>query len=274
MCRWLHFRFSVAWVVRLTFTLLFLVPAFICLGNDKTTETCGNVSLFRQNLRNNINTAGTLVEAGSSFLIILLIFCWRKFSVTNLFLALPRLAVFWFWIGLFSLQTFSTINRDILQLNPDKWYFLGVSLTLEYATLVLLSLALKFTDKSTVTEWIKRRVANQSAIYFSYLCALYILTLWMYMLRNLAVGSYHMALFTKRINLHAKMQHMEKLLNLAAIAFRISFVQFSYAAIFRNPNLPKVCKEQTQSRDEIFPIAIEGPEERVQALIPWNPYIE
>ena len=238
----------------------------ICLTNETTTETCGN-AVFTQDLKDEINTAGTLVEAGSSCLVILLIFCWEKFNVANLFLVVPRLAVFWFWTGLFSLQTLSTINRDIL---PQKWTFLGMCLLLEYGSLVLLSLALKFIDKSTVKAWINRTVGSRPA---SCLYTLYILTLWMYLLRNLAVVFYHMAMFAKKINLHASNKQIDNLLNIAAIAFRSSIVQFFYAAIFKNPNLSTVCKERNPSRDEIFPIAVRDTTDRQRALTEWVPYI-
>lgn len=141
--------FAFLWLARLTFTLLFFVPALICLGDDTTTETCGNAALFSQDLMNHINTAGTLVEAGSSFMFILSIFYWEKFDVANFFRVIPRLAVFWFRVFLFSRQTISTMNMDIL---PRKWTFLGVSLLLEYAALVFLSLALKFIENSTVDK--------------------------------------------------------------------------------------------------------------------------
>ena len=259
--------FAILWLARLTFTLLFFVPAMICLTNETTTETCGN-AVFTQDLKNEINKAGTLVEAGSSFLIILLIFCWEKFNVANLFLAVPRLAVFWFWIGLFALQTLSIVNMDII---PRKWAFLGVCLLLEYTSLVLLSLALKFIDKSTVKAWITKRVASQH--WAMYLYRLYILTLWMYLLRNLALVFYDMALLTKRIDRHATRKHIDNVLKLATIAFRSSFVQFYYATIFRNPNLSTVCKEQNPSRDEIFPIAFSDAADRQRALTAWVPYI-
>ena len=103
---------SFLWLARLTFTLLFFVPAMNCLSNDTTTEACGN-QVLRQDLKNNINMAGTLIEAGNSFLIIVLIFSWGKFNVANFFHAAPRLAVFWFWVGLLLLQTISSINMDI-----------------------------------------------------------------------------------------------------------------------------------------------------------------
>ena len=195
--------FAFLWLARLTFTLLFFVPAMICLTNETTTETCGN-DVFSQDSKNEINTAGTLVEAGSSFLLILVIFFWEKFNVPNLFLAVPRLAVFWFWIGLFSLQTLSIVNMDIL---PRKWTILGVCLLLEYASLVLLSLALKFIDKSTVKAWITRIVASEHWAMCLY--RLYILTLWMYFLRNLALVFYDMALLTKRIDRHASRKHID-----------------------------------------------------------------
>ena len=258
---------AILWLARLTFTLLFFVPATICLSNETTTETCGN-DVLSQDLKNEINTAGTLVEAGSSIFIILLIFFWEKFNVPNLFLAVPRLAVFWFWIGLFALQTLSIVNIDI---TPRKWAFLGVCLLLEYASLVLLSLALKFITKSTVKAWITETVASQH--WAMYLYSLYILTLWMYLLRNLALVFHDMALLTKRIDRHATRKHIDNVLKLATIAFRSSFAQFFYAAIFRNPNLSTVCKEQNPLRDEIFPIAIGDTTDRQRMLTEWVPYI-
>ena len=260
--------FAFQWLARLTFTLLFFVPACICLTNDTTTETCGN-EVFSQDLKDEINMAGTLVEAGNSFLIILLIFCWRKFNVINFFLAAPHLVVFWFWIGLFSLQIISIINMDIL---PGQWMILGVSLLLEYAALVLLSLALKFIDKSTVKAWIQRTVTSQQ--WAGYLYHLYILTLWMYLLRNLALVFYDMALLTKKIDRHASGKQIDNILKIANIAFRGSFVQFFYATIFRNPNLSTVCKEQTRPYDEVFPTAIEDSADRLPTLIAWEPYIK
>jgi len=100
-------------LARLLFTVLFIVPAFVCLTNDTTTETCGN-AVFKQDTKNTVNMAGTLVEAGNSFVMVILIFRWEKFKVTNFLRAAPRLAVFWFWISLFIVQTISTINRDII----------------------------------------------------------------------------------------------------------------------------------------------------------------
>ena len=80
----------------------------------------------------------------------------------------------------------------------------------------------------------------------------------MYLSRNLALVFYDMALFTMKIDRHTmSAKQMDNILVLATIAFRASFVQFFYAAIFRNPNLSKVCKERTRPCDEIFPIAID-----------------
>ena len=104
---------SLLWLTRLSFIFLFLVPAFVCLTNKTSTETCGYV-VFSQGNRNKINTAGTFVEVGSSSVLAFFIFRWEKSKVTTFLLAAPRLAVFWFWISLFFVQTASTINRDIL----------------------------------------------------------------------------------------------------------------------------------------------------------------
>lgn len=264
--------FTLLCLARLTFTLLFFVPALVCLSNETSTETCGN-DVLPQDVKDEINMAGTFVEAGSSFLAIWLIFCWGKFNVLNFFLAAPRLAVFWFWIGLFSLKSISTINMDFHsgKTEADKWTLLGVSLILENATLVLLSLALKFIDKSTVKAWVNRTVASQQWAKFLYY--IYILTLWMYLLRNLSLLFYDMATLTKKIDRHTSEKHIDNVLKIADIAARGSFVQFYYASIFRNPNLSTVCKEQARPLDDIFPIAIgvsSGPRE----VIAWEPYIK
>ena len=58
--------FAILWLARLTFTLLFFVPAMICLTNETTTETCGN-NILNQDLKDEINMAGTLVEARQLF---------------------------------------------------------------------------------------------------------------------------------------------------------------------------------------------------------------
>ena len=212
--------------------------------------------------------AGTLVEAGNSFVLVILIFRWEKFKVTNFLRAGPRLAVFWFWISLFIVQTISTINRDIVS---GKLLVLGYSLLLEYATLVILSLVLKFIEKGTVKAWIKRNVyGSQSTNHLYYI---YILTLWVYLLRNLAVGSYHMALFTKKIDLHASYKPTASLLNLGAIAFRTSFVQFFYAAIFTNEKMPQVIKDQPCSRNNHCPHESNAQGEVTQAHLSWKPFI-
>ena len=262
--------FTFLWLARLTFTLLFFIPACVCLSNDTTTKTCGN-HVLGQDLKDEINMAGTLVEAGNSFLIIVLIFCWGNFHVANFILAAPRLAVFWFWIGLFSLQTISSINMDVLS---SKRLFLsagiGVSIFFESATIILLSLVLKFIDKSTVRAWINRKVASEH--WSRYLYYLYIFTLWMYLLRNLALLFYDMATFAKKIDRHANSKQIDHILCIADIAFRGSFVQFYYATIFRNPNLSSVCKENT--KPDIFPITMEGSFDRPPILITWEPYIK
>ena len=260
--------FAFLWLARLTFTLLFFVPACICLTNETTTETCGN-DVFSQDLKDEINMAGTLVEAGNSFLIILLIFCWHKFNVTNFFLAAPRLAVFWFWIGLFSLQTISSFNTDI---TSGQWIILGVSIFLESAALILLSLALKFVDQSTVKAWINRTVSNKH--WAGYLYFLYVLTLWMYLLRNLALLFYDMAILTKKIDRHASRKQIDNIMKITDIATRSSFVQFYYAALFRNPQLSTVCEENTQPRDQLFPIAADESADSAQTLIAWEPHIK
>jgi len=220
-------------------------------------------------LKDEINMVGTLVEAGNSFLIILLIFWWGKFNVRNFFYAVPRLAVFWFWIGLFSLETISIINMDIL---PEHWIFLGSSIILESAAIILLSLALKFIDKSTVKAWINRKVASEH--FARYLYCLHIFTLWMYLLRNLALLFYKMATFAKKIDRHTSDKHIDNILLIADTAFRGSFTQFYYAAIFRNPNLSTVCKEHPRSLNEIFPISMEDSTDRKPTLIAWEPYIK
>lgn len=258
---------SLLLLTRLLFTILFLVPAFGCLTNETTTETCGN-AFFKQDVRNHVNIAGTFVDAGQSVLLVIMIFRWEKFKVTNFLRAAPRLAVFWFWIFLFIVQTISTINRDILS---GKWLVLGYSLLVEYATLVILSLALKFIEKATLKTWIKRNVYSSQST--NYLYIIYILTLWVYLLRNLAVGSYHMALLTKKIDLHADYEPIESLLNLGAIAFRTGFVQFFYAAIFRNQKMSQVTKDQPCSRNKQCPIEINAPGGVTQAPLSWNPFI-
>ena len=260
--------FAFLWLARLTFTLLFFVPALICLTNETTTETCGN-NIFNQDLKDEINMAGTLVEAGSSFLITLLIFCWSKFKVVNFILVVPRLAVFWFWIGLFSLQTISSINMDILS---AQWILLGVCIFLESATLIVLSLALKFIEKSTVRSWIHRTVTSEH--WASYLYYLYQVTLWMYLLRNLALLFYDMATLAKKIDRHASHKHIDNILLIADVTTRSSFVQFFYALIFRNSKRSPVCQEQPPSRDQIFPIARGESADSAQPLIAWEPYIK
>jgi len=259
--------FSLLLLARLLFTVLFTVPAFFCLTNDTTTETCGN-AVFKQDTKNTVNMAGTLVEAGNSFVLVILIFRWEKFKVTNFLRAAPRLAVFWFWISLFIVQTISTINRDIVS---GKLLVLGYSLLLEYATLVILSLALKFIEKGTVKAWIKRNVYGSQST--NHLYCIYILTLWVYLLRNLAVGSYHMALFTKKIDLHASYRPIASLLNLGAIAFRTSFVQFFYAAIFTNKKMPQVTKDQPCSRNNHCPNESNAQGEVTQEHLSWKPFI-
>ena len=239
----------------------------VCLANETSTETCGN-KVLTQDVKDKVNMAGTFVEDGSSFLAILLLFCWDKFNVINLLLIAPRLPVFWFWIGLFCIGTLSTINMDF---NSNKWDWLGASLILENATLIVLSLALKFIDKSTVKTWIKRRVSNQRCVKFIYY--LYILTLWMYLLRNLSLLFYDMAVFAKKIDRHAGSKQFDNIMKIGDIAIRGSFVQFYYATIFRNPNLSTVCKEHSRTPDNIFPIYARVSADQRQALVAWEPYI-
>ncbi|KAK2555963.1 hypothetical protein P5673_022246 [Acropora cervicornis] len=90
--------FSLVLLARLLFTVLFIVPAFVCLTNDTTTETCGN-AVFKQDTKNTVNMAGTLVEAGNSFVMVILIFRWEKFKVTNFLRAAPRLALYVNFMG-------------------------------------------------------------------------------------------------------------------------------------------------------------------------------
>lgn len=252
----------------MSFTLLFFVPAMVCLANETSTETCGN-EVLTQDVKDKVNMAGTFVEGGSSFLAILLIFCWDKFSVINLFLTAPRLPVFWFWIGLFCLGTLSTINMDF---GSGKWDWLGASLILENATLIVLSIALKFIDKSTVKTLVQRRVSSQHCVKFIYY--LYILTLWMYLLRNLSLLFYDMAVFAKKIDRHAGSKQIDNIMKIGDIAIRGSFVQFYYATIFRNPNLSTVCKEHSRTPDDIFPINAGVFADQSQALVAWEPYIK
>lgn len=260
--------FALLWLTRLTFTLLFAVPAFGCLTNETSTETCGN-KVFTQSEKDNMNMEGTFVEAGSSILKILLIFCWRKFNVTNFFRAVPRLAVFWFWMGLFCAQALTIINIDFLP--RRRWNWLGASLLLEFASLVLLCLALKFIEKSTVKAWIYRTVTNEQNEHWAlFLYCLYLLTLWMYLLRNLALLFYDMAILAKKINGHASHEQIDHLLLISNIANRGSFVQFFYAAIFRNPKLSEVCNEN-EARDGILSTESES---SIQTVIAWEPYVK
>ena len=143
---------------------------------------------------------------------------------------------------------------------------------MESATLILFCLTLKFIDKSTVKAWIQRTIASQH--WQRYLCYLYIFTLWMYLLRNLALLFYDMATHAKKIDRHASRKQIDNLLYIADVTARASFVQFFYAAIFRNPKLSAVCKEQTPSRDQLFPILTEESADLVQPLIVWEPYIK
>lgn len=271
---WLvSFILAFFWLARLTFTLLFAVPAFVCLANETSTETCGN-NVFTQAAKDDINMAGTFTEAGSSLVITLLIFCWGNFNVVNFFLAAPRLAVFWFWLGLFCVQTITIVNIDFLP-SLLNLQLLGVSLLLEFATLILLCLALKFIDKSTVKAWIRRTVGNEHWAVFLYY--LYVLTLWMYLLRNLALVSYDMAMFAKKIDRHARHKQIDHLLLISNIATRGSFVQFFYAAIFRNPKLSTVCEaDQTRPLEHLqnlFSTRSEGSADNLEALIAWEPSI-
>ncbi|XP_020631242.1 uncharacterized protein LOC110068201 [Orbicella faveolata] len=275
------FILAVLWLTRLTFTLLFAVPAFVCLANETSTETCGS-HVFTQAAKDEINMAGTFIESGSSLAITLLIFCWGKFNVVNFFLAAPRLAVFWFWLGLFCVQIITIVNMDFLpsQLNLQ---FLGVSLLLEFTTLIFLCLALKFIEKSTVKAWIRRTVDSEHWTAFLYY--LYVLTLWMYLLRNLALVSYDMAMFARKIDRHAKDKQIDNLLLISNIATRGSFVQFFYASIFRNPKLSTVCKVADQTRplahlqhlqDPLFVTSrtrSQGSASNQEVLIAWEPYI-
>ena len=268
------FLLAVLWLLRITFTLLFAVPAFVCLANDTSTETCGN-HVFTQVAKDDINMAGTFVEAGSSLVITLLIFCWRNFNVVNFFLAAPRLAIFWFWLGLFCVQTITIVNMDFLP-SLLKLQLLGVSLLLEFATLILLCLALKFIEKSTVKAWIRRTVGSEHWAVFLYY--FYLLTLWIYLLRNLALVSYDMAMFAKKIDRHAKDKQIDNLLLIANIATRGSFVQFFYAAIFRNPKLSTVCEVTYQTRplahlQNLFANESEGSANNQKVVIAWEPYI-
>lgn len=261
--------FALLWLTRLTFTLLFVVPAFVCLSNETSTETCGNI-VFTQEEKDDINMEGTFVEAGSSILIILMIFCWGKFNVVNFFLAAPRLAVFWYWMGLFCVQVVSVINLDFL---PGQWDcrdWIGVSLLFEFATLVLLCLALKFVKKSTMKAWIYRTVTSEQWATFLYY--LYMLTLWMYMLRNLALVTYDMSVFAMKINRYAKSEQIDHLLLIANIATRSSFVQFFYAAIFRNPKLSKVCEEDELRQQEGLFITTTGGSVEGNTALAWEPY--
>ena len=105
--------FSLLLLARSLFTVFFIVPAFVCLTNDTTTETCGN-AVFKQDTKNAVNMAGTLVEAVNSFLLVILIFRWEKFKVRNFLRAAPRLAVFWFWVSLFVVQAITVSNMEIL----------------------------------------------------------------------------------------------------------------------------------------------------------------
>lgn len=272
---------AVLWLTRLTFTLLFAVPAFVCLTNQTSTETCGN-HVFTQAAKDHINMAGTFIESGCSLALTLLISCWREFNVANFFLAAPRLAVFWFWLGLFCIQTITIVNVDFLA-SELHLKFLGVSLLLEFITLIVLCLALKFIEKSTVKAWIRRTVDSEhwtASLYY-----LYVLTLWMYFLRNLALVSYDMAVFAKKIDRHARDKQIDNLLVISNIATRGSFVQFFYAAIFRNPKLSTVCEVADQTRPlahlqqlhkPLFATSRtrrEGSANSQEALIAWEPYI-
>ena len=263
-------------LTRLTFTLLFAVPAVVCLVNESSTETCGDY-VFTQASKDDINMAGTFIESGSSLAITLLIFCWGKFNVVNFFLAAPRLAVFWFWLGLVCVQTITIVN-DFL---PSKLHlkFLGVSLLLEFATLTLLSLALKFIEKSTLKAWIRRTVDNEHWTAFMYY--LYVLTLWMYLLRNLALVSYDMAMLAKKIDRHASNKQIDNLLLISNIATRGSFLQFFYAAIFRNPKPSTVCEVAVHTRplahlehiqDQLFTTS-QGSANSQEVLVAWEPSI-
>ena len=277
---WLvSFILALLWLTRLTFTLLFAVPAFVCLTNQTSTETCGN-HVFTQEAKDHINVAGTFIESGCSLAITLLIFCWGKFNVVNFFLAAPRLPVFWFWLGLFCVQIITIVNMDFL---PKQFHLtlLGVSLLLEFTTLILLCLALKFIEKSTVKAWVRRTVDSEHWTRILYY--LYALTLWMYLLRNLALVSYDMAMFAKKIDRHARDEQIDNLLLISNIATRGSFVQFFYAAIFRNPKLSTVCEIAVHSRPlahlqhlqkPLFAASQnEGSANSQEVLIAWEPYI-
>ncbi|XP_022779138.1 uncharacterized protein LOC111320724 [Stylophora pistillata] len=265
MVLWLAgYTFTLLWLIRLAFTLLFVVPAFACLSNDTSTEVCGN-RVFTQRIKDDINMAGTFVEAGNSILIISLIFLWGKFNVMNFFLAVPRLAVFWYYMGLFCVQIVSIINIDILP-GERSWIAIGVSLLLEFATLFLLCLTLKFVKKSVVSAWTYR---NTSQRWAKFLYCLYVSTLWMYLLRNLALVTYDMALFAMNINSHAKSKQIDHITRIVNIAIRSSFVQFFYAAIFRNVKLSKVCEE-----GDSVPQTGRSFENSLDTVLEWEPSIK
>ena len=95
----------------------------------------------------------------------------------------------------------------------------------------------------------------------------------MYLLRNLSLLFYDMAIFAKKIDRHAGSKQIDNIMKIGDIARRGSFVQFYYATIFRNPNLSTVCKEHSRTPDNIFPIDARVSADQRQALVAWEPYI-
>ena len=255
--------FALALLVRLSFTLLFTLTSVICLQDDVTTETCGNET-FTQNDRNRLDMAGTFMEAGSSLLIIAILFSWSRFSVKTFCRAIPWLPVFWLWVALFVVANVSIVSLDFKRDN----IVLGISLLLELGSLVILCCAFKFVYKSTVKRAFERQHRGWVA---KFLYNLFMATMWAYMFRNLTLFLYDTSVFAKKINRHAFFTKLDALLLLANCATRGSFLQFFYAYIFANPVLPIVCDnaESARTRDEYGRVGVRDTMGGFQPVLEW-----
>lgn len=255
-------------LARLTFTILFLVPSANCLRHRVVIEKCGNLT-FSQDVKNALDFSATLLESGSTFLYILIIFLWSRFWSCNFFRTLYRLPIFWFWSTMIIFTFISVVSIDFSKSN-NIVIGIGVSLLLEISSLTFFCCALKFIEKVTVKRSLKRLCSNQRlAIFFYYL---YISTLWSYLLRNLSLFTYDTTVLVGKIKRPGKFDHIDKLLLFMNIATRGSFVEFFYSLIFRKPNIPVVCQnvENCRAYDQYGNIGVTDSSGQVkQPLVTW-----
>ena len=237
-------------VARFILNLLNFIPAAVCLYYSTPIEHCGvhNTShniLGRQDISNNVNAIGTLLEDGNSLLLLTAIFSWKIFNVKEFFCAVLRVGHFWVWCLFCISNSLSILYVDIVHgKDHGKVNVQAVALISEMLLLTIFASAVNFIAHNTYVSWVENRFHGQLKIQRVFK-PLFRVVLSAYFVRNLGFFLYDTALVSMSISLvkGGKVQgsrDWDSLLLLLSAAFRGSFTKFFFEKMFQGQQLPTV----------------------------------